>query len=92
MECRVVIYTGNMWTPGWAKVYEIQPMNAWANGEYEDIEDLIDDVLYELYDIDTPVLVAEEFTDLLASMIDAKDRIGILTLEIKNEEERGEDR
>jgi hypothetical protein len=81
-----------MWTPGWAKVYEIQPMNAWANGEYEDIEDLIDDVLYELYDIDTPVLVAEEFTNLLASMIDAKDRIGILTLEIKNEEERGEDR
>lgn len=67
-------------------------MNAWANGEYEDIEELIDDVLYELYDIDTPVLVAEEFTDLLASMIDAKDRIGILTLEIKNEEERGEDR
>lgn len=89
MRFRVVKYLGeNTWTKGWKKLYTIQPVQAYCNGDYYDMEDFIEAVYVEVVDlmsnekIDVPDEILDEFMYEVEKVGTYNDNISWVTLEV----------
>ncbi|MBC7350437.1 MAG: hypothetical protein H5U05_10750 [Candidatus Aminicenantes bacterium] len=89
-EWRVVVYPGeNTWTPGWRKMYDIQPSQAWANSDIDELEDFVDVVREDVEEredwVEMPDDVYSDFVAQLRAMLKSGDSIGVLTIEVEDE-------
>ena len=86
-KIRIVEYCGrNTFTEGWEKVYAIQPMQAFGNSDFTEVDDFVEVVKIELSEneaLDLDGDVVREFGDHLRSMLEGQNSIGVLTIERK---------
>lgn len=86
-EIRIVEYCGgNSFTAGWEKIYAIQPMQAFGNSDFADVEDFVEVIETELTEneeLDLDGVTIWEFGNHLRSMLDGQNSIGVLTIERK---------
>lgn len=86
MKYRITIYSGeNIWEPGWEKIFSIQPVQAWANSDFEDdeVDEFIDEIWNDLLDVDfdVPAEFLDEIAEIIREMLEGNNTIEYLAIE-----------
>lgn len=70
-------------------MYDIQPSQAWANSDIDELEDFVDVVREDVEEredwVEMPDDVYSDFVAQLRAMLKSGDSIGVLTIEVEDE-------